>query len=664
MALRSALRIVAVAAAGMISLGARASQTPASRSGTWWAIVVGVDQYESKDINRLDGAVADARGIASVLRQYVDIPQDHVSVLVSDGATKPTRKAIFDAIEDLKKTREPIDLLLFFFAGHGIEADGQRLLLTYETDASSLPAIKTSALQASVLMQELETVKVKNRIVMVDACRDNPLAGESRPNVATESFETAFTIRSRESGVRATFLSTSQGQSAFEWLEKRRGFFSYFIEKGLSGEAALVEDEVTVSSLRLYLEANVPRAVRMIGQKQTPYTLHDGGPFVLVRSDKLAIRPSPAPSSAAPVRTVYGVVKDAGGTPLREVLITVAAATGGGSRSVGLTSPRAEVSQAPPLRPAVRTDDQGRFKVDGLPDLTVEVRAELPGYTNRSTVTPPAEDGKMLSLFLPRTVAAGAGPVGTAPPDPPRPLSPAERAAELAGVAYRSFFVEDFTQAEASARAALTIDPNHAVANAVLGNSLAFVVMNDKSGTTIDQAKLAEAREHADRALRLNPGLPLAHNALGLVELAAGDASKAQKEFARAIALDPGLAVAHANLAHTYYDQKRYGDAERWYRSAIKARPENAIPYNGLAEVLTARKKYRDAAQALRNAISLYELRDAHLGAFYVNLGVALYYQKLYDQGMEAISQAKRLGVKTHPAYAIIERAFATSQKR
>src|SRR5688572_30073468 len=55
-----------------------------------WALVVGVDKYQSKDIAPLGGAVADAKAIGNALVKYADFPPSQVFTLTTDAASKPT----------------------------------------------------------------------------------------------------------------------------------------------------------------------------------------------------------------------------------------------------------------------------------------------------------------------------------------------------------------------------------------------------------------------------------------------------------------------------------------------------------------------------------------------------------------------------------------------
>jgi len=802
-------------------------------TGGRWAVVVGVDRYQAKAIEPLSGAVADAKAIRDVLIQYAEFPEAQVTLLVSDGAEKPTRPVIMDKLDQIASAAKPTDLVLFFFAGHGVQVSGERHLLTFEADPSSPGHLKTSSLSAPELMHALETMKVAHRVVMVDACRNDPTNPTQR-NVADEAFESAFTLQpASEGGVRATFLSSSKGQSAYEWTDKHRGFFSYFIEKGLSGEAALY-NKVTVTSLLSYLSEMVPQKVReQKNQVQIPYAKVEGSELVLVRGEKL-----PAQTAAldkqprvAAARTIFGVVKDSGGLSLAGATITVAFA-GGVTRGVG-----GKPGSSAELK--LFTDEDGFFTVDGVtPDVEVKVTAAKDAYLPKTLVSPPAEAGKKLVVFLPRAEAARpvvladaggpapaarkpqpeppattapaatamqpaistpAAPVGqpspaagqqattpaqpsstsgqpttstqraatgaaasvTGPPPPPvskppqttgtstsataktaaataatapapatvadldpsaallagllegqlpssappttapassvprvtssittatpttttpttkpptippatttpvtttpktaaspgaPPAAPVEarpvKSGELAMVAYRTFLAEDFKEAENAARQALQVDPEDALANAVLSNAMAAVGVNSDD----IQATLA-AKEFIDKALSRDAAQPLAHNAFGLMLMAQGHNAEALVEVQKAIQADVKLAAAHANRANLLRMQDKFADAEREYREAIRLEPENAVPYNGLSVVLFSMGKYKDAVQASRDAISRYQLRDRFLGLFYVQLAVAQFQQGRQGEALESVGRAKALGVADHATFTTI----------
>jgi Tfp pilus assembly protein PilF len=233
----------------------------------------------------------------------------------------------------------------------------------------------------------------------------------------------------------------------------------------------------------------------------------------------------------------------------------------------------------------------------------------------------------------------------------PAPATTAARAGELALVAYQTFLAEDFHQAETAAREALRVDPDSALANAVLGNAMAALGAN--SG---DVRMTTAANEFITRALSREPALPLAHNALALTLMVEGKLGEAVSELQKAIQGDPKLAAARANLAYILRQQKKLDDSAREYREAIRLDPDSAVPYNGLSAVLFSQGKYKDAVKASLDAISRYQLRDRFLGLLYVQLAVAQYQQGRQEQATEAVGRAKALGVASHEAYATIEK--------
>ena len=98
-----------------------------------WALLIGIDQYEDTNrINPLGAAAADAHALAKTLQETAGFPTDHVQVLASDGATKPTRTAILNALARLAKNAQPGDTVFVLYSGHGIEVSGVPSLLPFD----------------------------------------------------------------------------------------------------------------------------------------------------------------------------------------------------------------------------------------------------------------------------------------------------------------------------------------------------------------------------------------------------------------------------------------------------------------------------------------------------------------------------------------------------
>jgi tetratricopeptide (TPR) repeat protein len=632
-----------------------------------WAVVVGIDDYPRTGMSPLGGAVADAEAMAEAFKRYVEVPPSNVILLTSKDQKKPTRDAIIDALDYIKAQTKPNagadDLLLFFFAGHGVETATGHFLMTYDTEVRnsegqiSRNQVIASSLDAELLRRAIESINVRHRIVMIDTCRTDPLLGVQTK--AGESYEKQFRLQTLgESGSRATYLSTRTGYNAYEWTAKGRGFFSYYLEKGLSGAAEGYDPEVTLSSLDSYLNSKVKRAVaREIQEEQHPISFISDGALTLVRPERMSTTAAQTKLEESKARTIFGIVRNADKQLLANANVMAWRRTT--SRDLRLSGTRRVDAATPRPDYVVRSDENGVFRIDGLPgDVELDMHIELAGHQPQLVTAAPAEK-EFYPVVLARngetlTAAASAPTPGATP----RGLDLAGLASrEHAAVARESFLVEEFDVAGDDAREALTFDPGNALAHAMLGNVLASeVTRNEATPRDRRRTLLSEARAHIDRAIASSPDLALAHNASGLTFFAEGRLNEAQAAFMTAIRLDDTLSVAHANLANVHRRRKRWAEAEASFRRAIALRPDNAIPYNGLANVLWQQKRYADAAAAARDAIAEHDGSDLDLAQFYVSLATIQYDGGNQDAALNAVANAKNLGLTRHDAFKKIER--------
>ncbi len=104
--------------------------TPTTRSpqeivtieGEYWALIIGIDQYQHAP--PLSTAVKDAKGIRDVLVQRYGFQPDHV-VMLLDGAA--TRSNIEGALIRMGSTAKPADSVLIYYGGHGQYSEDHRL---------------------------------------------------------------------------------------------------------------------------------------------------------------------------------------------------------------------------------------------------------------------------------------------------------------------------------------------------------------------------------------------------------------------------------------------------------------------------------------------------------------------------------------------------------
>lgn len=127
------------------------------------ALVIGNSDYV--DAGKLKNPRNDATDIAAKLTECgftVDTRLD-CSRLEMDRALKDFKVALSDS-----------DVGLFFFAGHGMQVEGDNYLAAIDTDVSDEIEAKHSSLALNRVIDVMEKADNASSIIILDACRDNP----------------------------------------------------------------------------------------------------------------------------------------------------------------------------------------------------------------------------------------------------------------------------------------------------------------------------------------------------------------------------------------------------------------------------------------------------------------------------------------------------------
>ncbi|HFD86492.1 MAG TPA: caspase family protein [Gammaproteobacteria bacterium] len=129
------------------------------------ALVIGNGHYSQAPT--LENAVNDAKAISSKLRELgFHVIERH------DLARSGMRKALRDFNTSLGQANNTVALL--FYAGHGIQQQGENYLIPVDADISKAYEIEDAALKLRTILASLNDVQPQLSIVMLDACRNNP----------------------------------------------------------------------------------------------------------------------------------------------------------------------------------------------------------------------------------------------------------------------------------------------------------------------------------------------------------------------------------------------------------------------------------------------------------------------------------------------------------
>lgn len=151
------------------------SVTLASPSPDRVALVIGLAEYES--ISTLTNTRNDAEGLAETLTE--------IGFDVTQGIDLSLAE-LRQVMDDFSFRAETADLALIYFAGHGIEVQGENFLIPVDAQPTSNIEVQQQSVSLMEMLEAVEKARVM-RIVILDSCRDNPLGGQIDTDAVAQS---------------------------------------------------------------------------------------------------------------------------------------------------------------------------------------------------------------------------------------------------------------------------------------------------------------------------------------------------------------------------------------------------------------------------------------------------------------------------------------------
>ena len=108
------------------------------------------------------------------------------------------------------------DVALFYFAGHGLQVGGQNYLVPVDARLTSEGDVDFESLPLTLVLSQMER-EAKTSIVLLDACRDNPLARNLARSMGTRSSQIGQGLAQVKAGVGTLIgFSTQPGNIALD----------------------------------------------------------------------------------------------------------------------------------------------------------------------------------------------------------------------------------------------------------------------------------------------------------------------------------------------------------------------------------------------------------------------------------------------------------------
>jgi hypothetical protein len=281
MSYRSLLKVIISAAILLASVPAWAENR--------MALVIGQSAYKS--VPALPNPGNDAKAVSQLLSnsgfevsQAADLSQNEMRTAISDFAGKVAAKG-------------PDTVALVFYAGHGIQVDGENFLIPTDIDPKREADIPMQAVRLNDVLNTLASVPSRMRFLLLDSCRNNPF-----PELG-KSAGSGLAIVDAKVGAPGTFVSFSTSPGAV--AEDGNG----------------VNSPYTTALLEAAKQPNIPveetfKRVRVAVNKATDGRQTPWDSSSLTEDFKFIGAATPGPKLAAAKKTVEEWKRDLKGKPV------------------------------------------------------------------------------------------------------------------------------------------------------------------------------------------------------------------------------------------------------------------------------------------------------------------------------------------------------------
>jgi len=274
-----ALRVVVIWAMCLLAPAAWAA-------GDRVALILGLGAYSA--IPALDNTRNDATDMARTLEGI------GFDVTLSLDTTAQEMRQL---LEDFAFRSETADLALIYFAGHGVEVQGENFMIPVDAQVTSNLDVQRQSISLKQMLAAVERAR-KMRIVILDSCRDNPLGD-------------AIDLSQRTQAATSETSETTRGGGGLAPADPDRGTLVAFAAR--DGQVALdgrgdnspfaraLMDKMVQPGLEISLMFRQVRDMVLseTGNLQEPHTYGSltGVPFYLAGPGAQGQDPSAAPSA-------------------------------------------------------------------------------------------------------------------------------------------------------------------------------------------------------------------------------------------------------------------------------------------------------------------------------------------------------------------------------
>lgn len=494
---------------------------PSNAPAHSYAVIVGISAYPKLPSRwQLHFPERDAQSIYTALisPEGGNFKAENVKELTGSQATLAAIRQAIDVW--LPSVAQGDDRVVIYFAGHGLIFDGKAYLAPSDFD---LAKPTTTGFPMDELGATLGgKIHAKWKILLTDACHSGAISPEDTESLnhglgdLTQSLFSLTASRDREA-------ANETGE-----LEGGHGVFTYYVVKGLEGEADLSHDGiVTADELAEYVHTQVRQATKGAQNPTSDRSSYDKNMWLSFIPANINPATAPPPQVGSMAITVN----------MDDVEVFV------DGKTVGIVA-----KGKPFLLPGLRS---GQHTVKGVH------QGFEPDGPREETVYPGTESTVNIKILIAR-----------------RRAKPAEEALDKGLSYYQKGYEDNYKKAAEQFEKALQLDPTYSQAAYYLGLTYNALFDEDK------------AQQYYKKAVEIDPDFLEAHAAYAGMLLDIGDVDEALRQINSVLVLQPNHAGALTMAAQAYRLKALYPQSIDEAHKAIAIAPKNGEPHLWLGDSL------------------------------------------------------------------------------
>jgi hypothetical protein len=231
------------------------------------AIVFGIESY--KNVPGVSFAKRDATWMKKYFENVLGIPKNRIYHKTDSDVGLGAFRKVFSVDGWLdKRIKEGKTDVFIYYAGHGAPdmKQNKAYLIPYDGDPNYA---SQTGYAIDLLYAELGKMGAKSVTVFLDACFSG--ANRDKEMLLADARPVFMEVDASATGNVTVFSASGGKEISSAWPQKKHGLFSYFLMKGMRGDADTNKDkQITVDELNSYVSENVSDIAGMLDREQTP----------------------------------------------------------------------------------------------------------------------------------------------------------------------------------------------------------------------------------------------------------------------------------------------------------------------------------------------------------------------------------------------------------